>query len=1120
MVKKDPDHIYPSTHHLSNGIKKQGFILVAVLILSIMHGGTAQHQRRPSKLSRNASFNGRGNAKLINYEDEETKDKNSVSCRDVYLAPSTIPDAGWGVFAARDFQVGERIGTPSVGIPFLDMSKEEQQRYNTAKYGALQEYLWEAANIGGFGEADDVKLFLPGIASLINHHPTLMNVVPGGLKLDTQEANTTIMAGSSSAYHGFQMIASTFVFAGQELFLDYNGEQSAKHPLLPSSRVLDGMPRADDYHEAEKIVNALWLLHEKQAHNFQQSFTPAQWIDLLHRIRTEILVHERREWIGSLLPRTFEELESAYEQGVARYRLREATPPPPFDSKFCLDNMRQGVSAVPDSGRGAVSTKPFAKGQVISVAPLVYVEDRSSAMGLSPKNNALNATTQLLESYCFGHRHASLLLCPTTHAALINHASSTNGEDPRIEPNVQIRWASPDIWPFSNMIDELSGNLHRPEDHVLRAKESDIASFQSTRVAFEYVAIRDIQEGEEILLDFGQEYENALREHFDKMEDSFEVSALKEQRQQKKLGQQPHLELTPDEAVQQYSYECKLYPNIPHGSSDWEECSTDSMMNQDNWPQEFNAIYASNEFAAWYPCHVVDSSTGTSDSIHMLYHVEVFSKGSDSSQVTRRLKNCPAERIRLVDKPYQSDQHLPWAFRRYIPLSDDIFPFQWRDDYKPASYWELGKDPKPNVDFDYEKTLREVSCGLYLAESNIPNAGFGLYTGIDIPSENVELASNMISVVINFSQELLKSLAMSDYVWSGRLFDFLNDGHPDFISEFSVPLHGVSVHVPMDILDTPCLQPILVLLFLCKLLKALLNFHTGLVNVDINPSSFNPVLDRRVDPGAGSFSDFSDTSFKSLSAIGAGDELFIDYGEFWLKQRGFNGVPLHKNFKQADQIVESVWSLLNLDGASLQVNSVQSLLQTIHDHFVDENGTKSLLKNIQTLDSLNKVIARGGSARATVIPRTQEWLDTNGYCLDHLYIKNSTISGIGKGAYSRRHLKKGSVIHSSPVTIAPRALLEMEYTKSPQINSKQLTVNYHFGHKDSSVLFYPLTQATSINHGSERTGELPNARIEFSRRHAKTRYMLSRPLEDVVLEKYSPLMLDVVATRDIEPDEE
>jgi hypothetical protein len=232
-------------------------------------------------------------------------------------------------------------------------------------------------------------------------------------------------------------------------------------------------------------------------------------------------------------------------------------------------------------------------------------------------------------------------------------------------------------------------------------------------------------------------------------------------------------------------------------------------------------------------------------------------------------------------------------------------------------------------------------------------------------------------------------------------------------------------------------------------------------------------------------------------------------------------VPLEDDYDCVDEIVGSVWSLLNTEGASIDPDTVQDLMATLTNSFVHDIRTQVALKNVADMKGLQHVVARNGTAKATVERRSQEWFDENGYCLDHIYVKNSTIRQAGKGAFSRRHLPNGSVINSSPLIAAPRAFMETNYTEIP-INSKQIMFNYHFGHRDSSILFYPLTQINAINHNSNRTeeGMEPNARLQFSKQDRKTQYLLQRPLEDIYAEKYSSLIVDVIATKDIQPDDE
>lgn len=144
-----------------------------------------------------------------------------------------------------------------------------------------------------------------------------------------------------------------------------------------------------------------------------------------------------------------------------------------------------------------------------------------------------------------------------------------------------------------------------------------------------------------------------------------------------------------------------------------------------------------------------------------------------------------------------------------------------------------------------------------------------------------------------------------------------------------------------------------------------------------------------------------------------------------------------------------------------------------------------------------------------------------GICLDHIFVKRSSIASAGNGAFARRHLKKNTVIIGSPMLAVSRdhKLLTMAGNSS----SKSLIFNYHYGHKASSVLFFPNSHAIAINHNSKSMpsdGKPANARVQFSIKDKKSRYLVHRQLEDIVSEKYSSLVMEVVATRDIAPDEE
>ena len=97
--------------------------------------------------------------------------------------------------------------------------------------------------------------------------------------------------------------------------------------------------------------------------------------------------------------------------------------------------------------------------------------------------------------------------------------------------------------------------------------------------------------------------------------------------------------------------------------------------------------------------------------------------------------------------------------------------------------------------------------------------------------------------------------------------------------------------------------------------------------MQLDTGNINPQLDRTIDPGAGGISSIVDVGFKSLQSIGAGEELFISYGEIWFWRRDkIADVPLSKDYQAADKIMASVSSMALQKGNSFVGKSLERLL--------------------------------------------------------------------------------------------------------------------------------------------------------------------------------------------------
>jgi hypothetical protein len=206
----------------------------------------------------------------------------------------------------------------------------------------------ESADIGGFGEALRVDLFLPGPASLVNHHAALDNgtsrsriqpsktskqskyvscyvsfhtfvrylVVPGGLTQDTTfHRYSNPMAGSSTAYTNFYLIAKREIVAGEELWVDRTRNTKLAHPAYHWNH----LPTIPDYELVDTMVQGI------AQQGLSTTLSPAQFQDMLYRLGHEVVESgypsHRAQVLQKLLPRTLEEFERCRKLGSARYRL-------------------------------------------------------------------------------------------------------------------------------------------------------------------------------------------------------------------------------------------------------------------------------------------------------------------------------------------------------------------------------------------------------------------------------------------------------------------------------------------------------------------------------------------------------------------------------------------------------------------------------------------------------------------------------------------------------------------------------------------------------------------------------------------------------------------------------
>jgi hypothetical protein len=505
---------------------------------------------------------------------DENEDSGSVpppsACK-LYVAPSTLPNAGMGIFTSVKLKKEEVIDNGDVIIPLIDL--EYYQEYEDT-FNLFLPYLWESTCFGMQLEAQSphsTYAYAPGLLSLMNTHRTLNNVWRGAFEYDASvggHRSESPSSGSMTPYWNSQSIASTDIPAGTELFIDYGDDWLEQHQ-----------------HEVQANVN----------------------------ITTS---------------RSVKQLES-----IGR----------------CIDNIAVGESTLEFAGRGAFATRDLAKDTIITGSPLIHIPHESLLYLYKIYHddqlreniidfNDMNGFQGVL-NYCFSHLQIPMVLCPYgVGVNYINHH--------QLLSNVKLQWTP--------------NSILNQNDEWLSKSPDDFEDEYKPRLSIDYVATRDIKEGEELFLDYGDEFEEAWEEFLEDWQPLGGQSAahwnfvngeepLRSKKEQDWRPYPPNLEL-------------RCHPSVFFGDYIDLQQEDDE---EELWPNHEKGRALVCEVHSW---NIDEDDT---------YTVHVFHPEYDQA-ITRR--HVARSMIQMVDRAYTTDWHRRDAFRHWISLPDELVPEAWRFD--------------------------------------------------------------------------------------------------------------------------------------------------------------------------------------------------------------------------------------------------------------------------------------------------------------------------------------------------------------------------------------------------------------------------------------------------------
>lgn len=319
---------------------------------------------------------------------------------------------------------------------------------------------------------------------------------------------------------------------------------------------------------------------------------------------------------------------------------------------YCLDNIFPGNSKVQNAGRGAFARRDLEVGAIVAPVPVLpLLSDSLKTAKEHELTGRVVVTDQLLRNYCFGHQNSSLLLYPySSMINLINHSPTT-------EANVRLQWSEESTHLFDKSIAELQG--------------------PSSRLLLELVATKPIRKGDEILLDYGESWEQSWHAHVKNWKiprlETFYVSS------QDANKDNAHATLRTAAELQSNPYPDNLFTSCYYRlNADRDTVPSSNERQVIQWIETPTLTAESRNLR---PCLVLDRYLSSLGDIR--YTVRVFNRPglSPSERIpTGRpfiVAGVPRYAIEFSDKLYTTDQHLENAFRKEIGL--DVFPSQWMD---------------------------------------------------------------------------------------------------------------------------------------------------------------------------------------------------------------------------------------------------------------------------------------------------------------------------------------------------------------------------------------------------------------------------------------------------------
>jgi hypothetical protein len=590
----------------------------------------------------------------------------------------------WGLYAGQTYTKNSTLPLAELAIPLVDFFGDFHQRTEVERaIGSFWEgQVWAPSFLGSQWEGTlSTPGLIPGVGILANYHTGYSNVhflqaallkrepMVGGPQFPTS-GRAHLLRGAVTPYYNATLVATEHIPEGMELFADFGHDWDGNF----TENVYQDKIHRYDYDIADRLVDALIDFYEQFP---DVSITMQEDImDFMLRNVLQVAAGANAKTIRSLIPDNPRKLKKVKRAGgTFMYRYQDMIKSNTWlrEHGFCLDAIRQDVSTIPNAGRGAFATRDIAEGETITVTPMIHIADsemmdmyRIKAVHSEELDEDVHVyddstdepmEQQLLLNYAFGHSRSSMLLVPVgPQAMLINHGGKSS--------NAMITWS------------HKSADKIRCSKMYLDYTVEQMAGLSDIVLVMKIVARKDIKEGEEITLDYGDdwqqawdEYESEWNEHSKGKEHPLKAGDLNVRYKDKPFEtmqtavDHPY----PEDVLLACFLETVDRPDgtvMTHQQYGWDITNFAAP-----------ATEAAYDGTALCKVTVLDRKHVP----EFFYNYTVWAHTGESDKDIEEVMNVPHSACTFVDLPYTSDIHLPRAFRHYIGLPNSIFPKSWQN---------------------------------------------------------------------------------------------------------------------------------------------------------------------------------------------------------------------------------------------------------------------------------------------------------------------------------------------------------------------------------------------------------------------------------------------------------